>query len=99
MAKLAFVGLGQMGAPMARRLLSAGHDITVWNRTPAKAEPLVADGAQQGSTPGEAGRGVEAAVSMLADPEALEVVLFGPDGLAEALHEGGNAHRHVHGRH
>jgi 3-hydroxyisobutyrate dehydrogenase-like beta-hydroxyacid dehydrogenase len=88
MAKLAFVGLGQMGAPMARRLLSAGHDITVWNRTPAKAEPLVADGARQGSTPAEAGRGVEAAVTMLADPDALEVVLFGPEGLAEALHEG-----------
>jgi 3-hydroxyisobutyrate dehydrogenase-like beta-hydroxyacid dehydrogenase len=88
MAKLAFLGLGLMGAPMARRLLAAGHDVTVWNRTPAKAEPLVAEGAHQGSTPAEAGRGVEAAVSMLADPDALEAVLFGPDGLAEALHEG-----------
>jgi 3-hydroxyisobutyrate dehydrogenase-like beta-hydroxyacid dehydrogenase len=88
MTKLAFLGLGQMGAPMARRLLGAGHDVTVWNRTPEKAEPLVAEGARQGSTPADAGQSVEAAVTMLADPEALEAVLFGPDGLAGALQEG-----------
>jgi len=88
MAKLAFLGLGQMGAPMARRLLAAGHDVTVWNRTPERADPLVADGARRGSTPAEAGQGVEAAVTMLADPAALDAVLFGPDGLAESLQEG-----------
>lgn len=88
MAKLAFLGLGQMGAPMARRLLTAGHDVTVWNRTPDKAEPLVSEGARHGSTPEDAGQGVEAAVTMLADPDALETVLFGADGLAEALQEG-----------
>jgi 3-hydroxyisobutyrate dehydrogenase-like beta-hydroxyacid dehydrogenase len=88
MAKLAFLGLGQMGAPMARRLLAAGHDLTVWNRTAEKAEPLVAEGARQASTPTEAGRAVEAAVTMLADPDALEAVLLGPDGLADGLQEG-----------
>jgi 3-hydroxyisobutyrate dehydrogenase-like beta-hydroxyacid dehydrogenase len=88
MAKLAFLGLGQMGAPMAGRLLSAGHDLTVWNRTPEKAEPLVAAGARQGSTPAEAARGVEAAVTMLTDPDALETVLLGPNGLADGLTEG-----------
>jgi 3-hydroxyisobutyrate dehydrogenase len=85
MAKLAFLGLGLMGAPMARRLLAAGHEVAVWNRTPEKAEPLVADGARHGSTPAEAGQGAEAAVTMVADPEALDAVLFGPDGLAHQL--------------
>jgi 3-hydroxyisobutyrate dehydrogenase-like beta-hydroxyacid dehydrogenase len=88
MAKLAFLGLGLMGAPMARRLLAAGHDVIVWNRTPEKAEPLVADGARHGSTPAEAGQGVDAALTMVADPEALDAVLFGPDGLAHGLREG-----------
>ena len=45
MAKIAFLGLGQMGAPMAGRLLRAGHELTVWNRTPDRAEPLAAEGA------------------------------------------------------
>jgi 3-hydroxyisobutyrate dehydrogenase-like beta-hydroxyacid dehydrogenase len=88
MAKLAFLGLGQMGGPMARRLIGAGHDVTVWNRTPERAEPLVAEGARHAGTPAEAAQGVEAAVTMLTDPDALESVLFGPDGLAETLQEG-----------
>jgi 3-hydroxyisobutyrate dehydrogenase-like beta-hydroxyacid dehydrogenase len=88
MVKLAFLGLGQMGTPMARRLLVTGNDVTVWNRTPEKAEPLTAEGAAQGATPADTGRGAEAAITMLADPEALESVLFGRDGLAEALQEG-----------
>lgn len=87
MVKLAFLGLGQMGGPMARRLLGAGHDVSVWNRTPVKADSLVAEGAGRGATPADAGQGVEAAITMLADPEALESVLFGRDGLAEALQE------------
>jgi 3-hydroxyisobutyrate dehydrogenase-like beta-hydroxyacid dehydrogenase len=88
MAKVAFLGLGQMGAPMARRLLATGHDVTVWNRTSERAEPLVAEGARHGSTPAEAAQGVKAAVTMLADPPALDAVLFGPDGLALGLQEG-----------
>lgn len=88
MEKLAFLGLGQMGAPMARRLLAAGHDVTVWNRTSEKAEPLVAAGARRAATPADAAEGVGAALTMLADPDALEAVLFGPNGLAEALLEG-----------
>jgi 3-hydroxyisobutyrate dehydrogenase-like beta-hydroxyacid dehydrogenase len=88
MAKLAFLGLGLMGAPMARRLVAAGYDVAVWNRTPHRAEPLVADGARHASTPAEAGQGVDAALTMVADPEALDAVLFGPDGLAQGLQEG-----------
>ena len=45
MAKIAFLGLGQMGAPMARRLLQAGHQLTVWDRTVDHAKPLAAEGA------------------------------------------------------
>ena len=89
MATLAFLGLGQMGAPMAARLLDAGHQLTVWNRTPEKAEPLVARGARSASSPAEAASGAEAAFTMLATPEALDEVVFGPHGLAERLGDGG----------
>lgn len=88
MAKLAFCGLGQMGIPMATRLLDAGHDVTVWNRTPDRAEPLRERGAAVAATPAEAARGAEAAITMLADPDALEQVVFGEEGLAAALAPG-----------
>jgi 3-hydroxyisobutyrate dehydrogenase-like beta-hydroxyacid dehydrogenase len=83
--KLAFLGLGQMGAPMAGRLLEAGHDLTVWNRTPERAEPLVEAGARPAASPREAGGGAEAAFTMLADPGALDDVVFGNQGLAAGL--------------
>ena len=54
MAKLAFLGLGQMGTPMAARLLGAGHDLTVWNRTRAKAEPLADLEAAAAASPADA---------------------------------------------
>lgn len=85
MAKLAFLGLGQMGMPMASRLLAAGHDLWVWNRTPERATPLVERGARAVSTPAEAAREADAVFTMLADPEALTAVVEGPDGLHRAL--------------
>jgi 3-hydroxyisobutyrate dehydrogenase-like beta-hydroxyacid dehydrogenase len=88
MSKIAFLGLGQMGGPMAARLLDAGHDLTVWNRTRERAAPLAERGAVVASTPGEAGAGVEIAVTMLATPEALEQVVLGEDGLASAMGPG-----------
>ncbi|HET7489724.1 MAG TPA: NAD(P)-dependent oxidoreductase [Acidimicrobiales bacterium] len=88
MAKLGFCGLGQMGGPMAARLVGAGHDVTVWNRTPARADALVEQGARRAGTPAEAAAGAEAVFTMLATPEALEAVLFGPDGLAAGLGAG-----------
>ncbi|HEX6230647.1 MAG TPA: NAD(P)-dependent oxidoreductase [Actinomycetota bacterium] len=88
MTRIAFLGLGQMGMPMAARLLEAGHDLTVWNRTPEKAQPLVQRGARAAATPAGTAAGVEVAITMLADPEALEQVAFGPDGLAAALGPG-----------
>jgi 3-hydroxyisobutyrate dehydrogenase-like beta-hydroxyacid dehydrogenase len=88
MAKLAFLGLGQMGTPMATRLLGAGHDLTVWNRSPAKIDPLVDRGARAAASPAEAVAGVDAVITMVATPQALDRVLFGDDGAHEALDTG-----------
>jgi 3-hydroxyisobutyrate dehydrogenase-like beta-hydroxyacid dehydrogenase len=85
MSKIAFLGLGQMGTPMATRLLDAGHDLVVWNRTPAHATPLVERGARLASSPSEAAAGVEFAITMLATPEAVGEVLFGREGLVQGL--------------
>ncbi|HEY6672679.1 MAG TPA: NAD(P)-dependent oxidoreductase, partial [Solirubrobacterales bacterium] len=73
---------------IARRFLDAGHELTVWNRDPAKAEPLVAAGASAAQTPAEAARRAEAVVTMVADPEALASVTEGPDGAAAGLSPG-----------
>lgn len=88
MATVAFCGLGQMGSAMAGRLLESGHSLTVWNRTPARAEPLVARGARQATSPAQAADGAEAVITMLADPAALEAVALGPAGLAEGMARG-----------
>jgi 3-hydroxyisobutyrate dehydrogenase-like beta-hydroxyacid dehydrogenase len=88
MTRIAFLGLGQMGAPMAARLLEAGHDLTVWNRTPAKADPLVEKGARLAANPRDAAQGAEAIITMLSTPEVLREVLFGGDGAASGADEG-----------
>jgi 3-hydroxyisobutyrate dehydrogenase len=88
MAKLAFLGLGQMGGPMAARLLDAGHDLAVWNRTASKAEPLVARGARPSASPAQAADGAEGVFTMLATPEALQAVVLGSAGAATAMGDG-----------
>ena len=82
MSAVAVVGLGGMGSRIARRLLDAGHDVVVWNRTPEKADELVARGAAQAATPAEATGRAEAVITMVADPAALRAVVEGPDGIA-----------------
>lgn len=82
MTTLAFCGLGQMGAPMATRLIDAGCDVTVWNRSPERAEPLLERGARHAPTPAEAAKDAEAVFTMLSTPEAVEEVVFGEDGVA-----------------
>jgi 3-hydroxyisobutyrate dehydrogenase/2-hydroxy-3-oxopropionate reductase len=77
-----------MGEPMAERLLQAGHDLTVWNRTPSRAERLRASGATVAATPRQAADGAEAVVTMLSDPPALDEVLFADHGVAGALGDG-----------
>lgn len=85
MSNVAFCGLGQMGAPMAARLLDAGHDLTVWNRNSDRASPLVARGARWAATPAEAAAEAEIAVTMLADSAALDEVVLAAGGLAAGL--------------
>jgi 3-hydroxyisobutyrate dehydrogenase-like beta-hydroxyacid dehydrogenase len=83
--RVAFIGLGNMGAPMARNLIRAGHDVTVYNRTRAKAEVLAGDGARIADSVAQAVRGCEVAVTMLADDNAVQEVVFGADGMLPAL--------------
>jgi 3-hydroxyisobutyrate dehydrogenase-like beta-hydroxyacid dehydrogenase len=77
--KVGFVGLGNMGIGMAANLLKAGHDVTVYNRTASKADPLVKQGAHFAAQVADACRG-EAVMTMLADDRALESVVFGNGG-------------------
>jgi 3-hydroxyisobutyrate dehydrogenase-like beta-hydroxyacid dehydrogenase len=85
--KVGFIGLGHMGAGMAANLLKAGHELTVYNRTRARAEPLAAHGAKIASTPAEACAG-DAVVTMLANDDAVESVVFGPKGVLASLAKG-----------
>ncbi len=86
--KIGFLGTGQMGTPMALRLLAAGHELRVWNRTEGRMEPLLREGAIAAGTPAEAELGADAVVTMLFDDAANENVLFGPNGLMDALEPG-----------
>jgi 3-hydroxyisobutyrate dehydrogenase/2-hydroxy-3-oxopropionate reductase len=79
---IAVVGLGAMGARIARRLLEAGNELIVWNRDAAKAAPLEALGASQVDTPAEAARRADAVITMVADPIALRDVTEGTSGVA-----------------
>ena len=73
-----------MGRPMAANLVKAGHEVTVWNRTPGKDVP----GAKTAATPAEAVKGKEAVWMCVSDTKAVEQVLFGPNGAAQALEKG-----------
>jgi 3-hydroxyisobutyrate dehydrogenase-like beta-hydroxyacid dehydrogenase len=86
--KIGFLGLGKMGAPMAMHLLAAGHELRVWNRTEGKTEPLLREGAIAAGTPAEAELGVDAVFTMLFDDAANEEVIFGPNGLMDAMSPG-----------
>ena len=86
--RIGFLGLGNMGTPMARRLLAAGHELSVWNRSEARSEPLIREGAIAAATPAEAELGADAVITMLFDDAANEEVLFGANGLLDALDPG-----------
>src|SRR5271157_5841737 len=86
--RIGFLGLGKMGTPMARRLIAAGHELSVWNRSEARTEPLLREGAIAAATPAEAELGAEAVLTMLFDDAAHEAVLFGPEGVLAALRPG-----------
>jgi len=86
--RIGFLGLGKMGTPMARHLLAAGHELAVWNRTEGRTEPLLREGAIAAATPAEAELGADAVITMLFDDAANEEVLFGSNGLMDALSPG-----------
>lgn len=86
--KVLFIGTGQMGAPMASNLVKAGHEVTVYNRTASKLEPIVALGAQAAASPREGGAGQEAICLSVTNPEAVRTVLLGEKGALGAAPEG-----------
>jgi 3-hydroxyisobutyrate dehydrogenase-like beta-hydroxyacid dehydrogenase len=87
--RIGFVGLGIMGAPMARNLLEAGFEVAVYTRTSEKVERFVAEhGGRAADTPTEAAEGAEAFVTMVPDAPQVEEVLFGSNGAAGALDQG-----------
>lgn len=81
--RVAFLGLGIMGLPMAVNLVKAGHDVTVWNRT-----PKTVDGVRVAATPAEAAQGAEVVWLCVSDTKAVESILFGLNGVQNALAEG-----------
>jgi 3-hydroxyisobutyrate dehydrogenase-like beta-hydroxyacid dehydrogenase len=86
---VAVIGLGTMGAPMARHLLAGGHDVTVHNRTRDKELQLAEAGATRAASPADAARNAEAVLTCVSDTPDLEAVLLGPDGAATTLPAGG----------
>jgi 3-hydroxyisobutyrate dehydrogenase-like beta-hydroxyacid dehydrogenase len=84
---IGFIGLGHMGSGMAGRLIEAGHDVAVYNRSPGKAEPLAAKGAKVAASIAEACRG-EAVFTMVSNDEAAESVVFGEGGILASLPKG-----------
>jgi 3-hydroxyisobutyrate dehydrogenase-like beta-hydroxyacid dehydrogenase len=80
---IGFIGLGHMGSAVAANLLKSGHSLTVWNRTPAKAEALASAGARRAERPADTATG-DVVITMLADDHAVETVVFGEGGLLSA---------------
>ena len=89
MERIAFVGLGTMGAAMAVNLRRAGFPVTGWNRSPGKAAELVELGGTEAATPAEAAGSADIVVVCVSDTPDVDAVLFGPDGVADGLARGG----------
>jgi 3-hydroxyisobutyrate dehydrogenase len=89
MTKLAFLGLGVMGYPMAGHLAKAGHAVTVYNRTTAKADAWAKEhGGSVGKTPAEAADGAEMVMACVGNDDDLRAVCLGPDGAFATMSEG-----------
>jgi 3-hydroxyisobutyrate dehydrogenase-like beta-hydroxyacid dehydrogenase len=85
--RVGFIGLGRMGAGMAANLLKAGHEVTVYNRTPDKVQPLVEQGAVAAAQVAGACHG-DVVITMLANDEAVEAVVYGDQGILTSLGKG-----------
>ena len=88
MKKIAYLGMGTMGRGMAANLLKAGHQVTVWNRSPERCADLVARGAKQAATPAEAAAGAELVMYCLSDDAAVEDLVWGAGDLLSAVQPG-----------
>ncbi len=86
--KLGYLGLGMMGFPMTRRLLGAGHEVAVWNRSTAKAKALIEAGAKLAAHPREVAASASVIFMCVTDAAAVEDVVFGPDGIGAAPGDG-----------
>jgi 3-hydroxyisobutyrate dehydrogenase-like beta-hydroxyacid dehydrogenase len=87
-AEVGYVGLGVMGSSIVRRLLGAGHDVTVWNRTHEKAAPLLEDGARWAGSPREVAEGSDIVFTMVTNTAAVRAVTDGEDGIIAGLTAG-----------
>lgn len=88
MAKVGWIGLGNMGIPMSKRLVEAGHEVKVYNRTKEKADAVVTLGAKYAATPKEAAEDADFVFSMIAGDEALLAVWLKEDGIVAGMKEG-----------
>jgi len=86
--KLGFIGIGLMGRPMTLRLLAAGHEVTVWNRSRDKLAPMLEKGASAAASPAEVARASEIVMMCVTDQKAADEVLFGERGVATGARPG-----------
>jgi 3-hydroxyisobutyrate dehydrogenase-like beta-hydroxyacid dehydrogenase len=86
--RIGFIGLGSMGAAIAANLIESGHDVRVFNRSPARAESLREKGASVVSTPAQAAQAADVVFTMVADDAALDAVTFGEAGIIAGLRSG-----------
>jgi 3-hydroxyisobutyrate dehydrogenase len=88
MRKVAFLGLGLMGAPMARNLIKAGFDVTVYNRTKEKSQPFAESGVKVAESPADAALDADVVISIVSDPAAVNEVLLGKYGVITTVKKG-----------
>lgn len=86
--KVAFIGMGTMGAPMALNLIKVGHEVTVHNRTREREEPVAAAGAHRAASPNEAALGADIIITCVSDSPDVEAVMLGADGVIHGAGEG-----------
>ncbi|MFQ5473537.1 MAG: NAD(P)-dependent oxidoreductase [Dehalococcoidia bacterium] len=86
--RIGFIGLGIMGRPMARNLIKAGRQTTVWNRSRPGIDALVANGAEEASGPAEVAARSDIVITVVGDSPDVEEVALGPDGIIEGAHDG-----------
>jgi 3-hydroxyisobutyrate dehydrogenase len=86
--KLGFIGIGLMGKPMTLRLLAAGHEVTVWNRSPEKLDEVLAKGARRADSPAALARAADIVMMCVTDQKAAEEVLFKKNGVIEGANPG-----------